>query len=378
MLNMLTQLPNMGQPDFRTPPIVQQNGPRAQYEQQSRLQELLMANAMQSGGGWAGALGQIANAYQAKKMGEKAEGSLSAALAAEAEREQAEAIAQARAAAEQRQRDFEDFIRKEDYKRNNAAAPELIRSMQEAGIDPRSPEGQRRILQGTGPQAVTNVNTGQQGPQFGTIPSGFQLMQGEDGSYRMAPIPGGPADIEAQQTEQAGETKVATERRYGNVVTEDIDRALGLLRENPNAAGWGGLLASVPGTDAKRMGGFLDTVQAATGFDRLQAMRDSSPTGGALGAVSEREMDFLKASLGNLENTQDAETLGYNLARIKNIYLDTVHGNANQRAELVRRGAITPEQNTQIEAGYEDLGNFSLSGQRGQTSLDELLRKYGG
>src|SRR5690606_12677220 len=73
----------------------------------------------------------------------------------------------------------------------------------------------------------------------------------------------------------------------------------------------------------------VDTIKANAAFDKLQAMRDSSPTGGALGQVSERELSYLQATIGNLEQSQGAEQLEDNLKRVKNAYLDIVHGPGN-------------------------------------------------
>ena len=42
-------------------------------------------------------------------------------------------------------------------------------------------------------------------------------------------------------------------------------------------------------------------------------MRDASPTGGALGQVSERELGFLQSVFGSLDQSQSAEELAYNI-----------------------------------------------------------------
>ena len=54
----------------------------------------------------------------------------------------------------------------------------------------------------------------------------------------------------------------------------------------------------------------LATLQASVAFDRLQRMREASPAGGALGAVSERELLLLQNSMGALTNiTSEKELL---------------------------------------------------------------------
>src|SRR6056297_1191515 len=161
-----------------TPPIMPQGpqqpqiiDPRAQYERQSRLAEEMMARSRQYGGGGIGeALAMMINAYGANKMGQKAEGSLSAALEQELQREQDAARAEAEAAARKREQEMEDYFRKKQIDQRMQADPSIIREMQAAGIDPRSDEGRRRILEGTSQGPTVNVNTGEQGPRVGTIP----------------------------------------------------------------------------------------------------------------------------------------------------------------------------------------------------------------
>ena len=74
------------------------------------------------------------------------------------------------------------------------------------------------------------------------------------------------------------------------------------------------------------MRALLDTVEANIGFDKLQQMRAASPTGGALGQVSERENKLLQATYGSLSQSQSEEQFKRNLRRLRETYLDTIHG----------------------------------------------------
>ena len=51
----------------------------------------------------------------------------------------------------------------------------------------------------------------------------------------------------------------------------------------------------------------------------MQQMRDASKTGGALGAVSERELDLLMNAYGNINQSTSPPQLKENLQTIKNI-----------------------------------------------------------
>ena len=80
----------------------------------------------------------------------------------------------------------------------------------------------------------------------------------------------------------------------------------------------GQMTSGIGGTPANDLQNTLNTVKANIGFDRLQAMRDSSPTGGALGQVSEMENRLLQAVWGSLEQSQSPEQLKANLERVRN------------------------------------------------------------
>lgn len=81
-----------------------------------------------------------------------------------------------------------------------------------------------------------------------------------------------------------------------------------ILNNNPKATGViGNLFKNIPEADANKIQSFLKPIQAFTGFKTLSDMKAASPTGGALGQVSERELQFLQASWAALDITLGAE-----------------------------------------------------------------------
>jgi len=70
----------------------------------------------------------------------------------------------------------------------------------------------------------------------------------------------------------------------------------------------------------------IDTIKANVGFDKLQAMREASPTGGALGQVSDFENRLLQAVLSNLDQAQSEQQFLDNLEIVEGVYADIVHG----------------------------------------------------
>jgi hypothetical protein len=139
------------------------------------------------------------------------------------------------------------------------------------------------------------------------------------------------AEVRAEATAKQEVAKAAGrpgEIQQGNVVVQDIDRALGKITEMPGrtTGAIGSMLSGVPSTEAHNVSKLLDTVKANAGFDQLSRMRQASPTGAALGSVTEKEIAFLQSTIGNLEQSQDAKQLADNMRRVKNAYLDVIHG----------------------------------------------------
>lgn len=77
----------------------------------------------------------------------------------------------------------------------------------------------------------------------------------------------------------------------------------------------GAAASRVPGTPAYDLSQTLETLKASAGFETLQEMRDNSPTGGALGQVTERELALLQATWGSLQQSQSQSQFEANLDR---------------------------------------------------------------
>ena len=208
----------------------------------------------------------------------------------------------------------------------------------------------------------TNVTVEGQ-PQVGTIPQGYELFQTEDGAYQMRAIPGGPADQEAQaraseaeSVNEAAQLAMADYDRKFGIVDDGITRALEMLeRHGGLVAGIGSTTANIPGSPARNFQAVLETVKANLGFEELQAMRDNSPTGGALGQVTEREIAFLQAIQGNLDAAQSPSQLAQVLRDIQS-----------------RRREFAEERRRILAGATEGAGQSSQD----QTEIDRLLEKY--
>jgi transcriptional regulator with XRE-family HTH domain len=86
------------------------------------------------------------------------------------------------------------------------------------------------------------------------------------------------------------------------------------------SAGLGSYLSVLPLTEAKDLSKRLTTIKANLGFDRLQQMRDASPTGGALGQVAVQELIALQSTIASLDQDQSPAQLKQALDKIETSY----------------------------------------------------------
>ncbi len=204
---------------------------------------------------------------------------------------------------------------------------------------------------------------GLQSLQVGTIPQGMQLVQ-EGGAYKMVPIPGGPADVEAREAARKELGRQVQRARAGTTVIQDLQRGLDkFISEVPEIARESGVAGAslrlarqaVPGTAEYEIKGFVESALSNVGLDTLQQMRENSPTGGALGQVPIQQQKRLEQVLGSLSLGQSPETIEANLKRVINIYIDIVYGSPAERAEAVRSGKMDQTTSDQIDAYYHSL-----------------------
>jgi hypothetical protein len=158
----------------------------------------------------------------------------------------------------------------------------------------------------------------------------------------------------------------AQAEQSANIVVDDIDRALDITKKsavslpvigevggNTVTGGLGDIMKNFGGTNARDVAGLVETVKANVTFDKLQQMRKASPTGAALGAVSDTENRLLGAAVGDLQQSQSREQFERNLKRVKKIYNEVIHGPGSTDAEgnlRARPGAAPGPDRAAIEA----------------------------
>lgn len=127
------------------------------------------------------------------------------------------------------------------------------------------------------------------------------------------------------EQERAQELQVAQREAYNRLSTQELqvqnvrDTADKVLDQAGFwTTGFFGTMGNLlPGTPQRDLAENLKTLEANAAFDKLQAMRDMSPTGGALGQVSERELDLLRASWSALSQSQSQDQFKENVQKFR-------------------------------------------------------------
>lgn len=153
--------------------------------------------------------------------------------------------------------------------------------------------------------AASNRGGGGGGPKLPKPVAGY--MWNADGSAQIA-IPGTPQAAKADDVARASGAKGRMAIERADSILSEIARAKEMT---------GGMTTGIPGAVLSKLYGgkafdlkkSIDTIKANIGFQELQAMREASPTGGALGQVAVQELVYLQSVLGSLDTLQSEEAL---------------------------------------------------------------------
>jgi hypothetical protein len=160
-------------------------------------------------------------------------------------------------------------------------------------------------------------------PKTGEVSKDFAPQIGPNG-MTAAPIPGTPAAQKVREDQMSAVTKDEQTVEGGQSVKKFITDARTKVQNAPwynPAVGTGtGITENIRGSNAAELLQITETIRGNIGFDRLQRMRDESPTGGALGQVAVQELNALQATLGSLSNSQGKAQFLTNLKRVEDQY----------------------------------------------------------
>lgn len=126
-------------------------------------------------------------------------------------------------------------------------------------------------------------------------------------------------DVKKKGEQPKARARLESQLKSADGVMSKVDSALENISGLTTGLG-GSVLSAVPGTPAYDLKSTVLTVKANLGFDRLQQMREQSPSGGALGNIAVAELEALQSTISSLDLNQSGEQLRENLIAIKRHY----------------------------------------------------------
>lgn len=177
----------------------------------------------------------------------------------------------------------------------------------------------------------------------------------------------GELNAEGANNLPKAQNELSQSKIQNDVVNGYIDDAIN--KSDGYTSGFvGSVTSNIPGTKAYDLSNTLNTIRANLGFDKLQAMRDNSPTGGALGQVSEQENRLLQSTWGSVEQSQSPTQLKANLTRIKQI---------RQKFQQLKQRAYDMDVARYGKANVPDPVTGQLPGKRAQPQASAPAVKSG-
>lgn len=202
-----------------------------------------------------------------------------------------------------------------------------------------------------------------------TIPTAEGATRKKDaqGNWIIEPTPGGKMAREIEAEQKAAQTKAENELATADRLVGKIADMKELVKNQTwysPVTGIGRILANIPvESDAADYASLASTLGGNIAFDRLAQMRAESPTGGALGNVTEKELQMLQDTLASVSQSNSKERLLQNLEELDTIYR-RVMAKAAAYPNAAKYGFNTQTQNAAPAAptvgaiidGYKFLG----------------------
>jgi hypothetical protein len=148
-----------------------------------------------------------------------------------------------------------------------------------------------------------------------------------------------------------------------NSIQDEIKRAKNKIKGYGTEGFVAGATQNLYGSPAFGLKKTLETVKANLGFAELQAMRDASPTGGALGQVAVQELTALQSTIANLDLGQKDKDLKYSL--------DKINGHLERWREAVDKSY---QEKYQQPSAQDVFGNAEPSGNFQETLSKPVSR----
>lgn len=225
--------------------------------------------------------------------------------------------------------------------------------------------------------ATQTVNVGDGAPGLGKLSTDYGYIldpvtrqpkiDQNTGLPMAAPVPGSPAAMEVVQGQNKAAAANSNAMVASDIVTTAADRALKAAKNRNFGATGTSIVGMLPWTDSAEVMDQVDVLKAQASIENLTAMREASPTGGALGSVTERELKILQDKSGRLNpNSPNFER---DLADYTRQLLRTIHGD-QAGDEIFRqtwKGQI--DQPAQAQPAQKTTGPAQISDEAGYEAL---------
>lgn len=181
-----------------------------------------------------------------------------------------------------------------------------------------------------------NINTGDGAPGLGKLSTDYgyvldpetqqPVIDPATGLPTAAAVPGSPAALEAAANARKAELTDGRKDVSTDVITTAASIARDIAAKPGNTGVQGALWSNLSESDAAEMRRQVDVLKSNASIENLTAMRQASPTGGALGAVSDRENAMLAAAAGAIDPNASSSDFQRALDNYEKVLLQIVHG----------------------------------------------------
>lgn len=174
----------------------------------------------------------------------------------------------------------------------------------------------------------TNVTVNNGGAAVEPLGTEGQILvpdANQPSGYRVEVAPGSKLDQERKAAETAAANAGGIAATTGDTITTAARRALDANTQRVLGGVFGALAAYNPSSPNAEVYRQTDSLKAIASIENINAMRRASPTGAALGAASDRDIELLKQKHGALDPASpnyQRDLMDYTRALMR-----TVHGN---------------------------------------------------
>lgn len=162
-------------------------------------------------------------------------------------------------------------------------------------------------------------------------PAGFRYIFNENGQVEsMEVIPGSKAERDLKAEVKKEKLTKVRELKKGELFIQKAEKVKTMIRDAP----W---FAPVVGVASQKIfptfrqnvvdvNELVESLRAQLGFAQLTALKAASPTGGALGPVSDKENELLQKSVQSIDTSQSEEQIIDNFNKLILDFSQVVHG----------------------------------------------------